>query len=82
MTNGYVSLTDSPKVRAPDPKPTQGISDARELDNFLWQMERHFEAMVINDEKAKVRTATMYLTDTAALWWRRRYTDIEKGRCG
>ncbi|RVX16168.1 hypothetical protein CK203_014398 [Vitis vinifera] len=46
--------------------------DAKELDNFLWHMERYFEAIALTDEATKVRTATFYLTDNATLWWRRR----------
>jgi hypothetical protein len=44
-------------------------------------MERYFEAMAMTDEAAKVRTATLFLADTATLWWRRRHADIEKGTC-
>ena len=40
-----------------------------------------FEAIALTDEATKVRTATLYLTDNDALWWRRRFMDIEKGIC-
>ena len=40
-----------------------------------------FEAIALTDEATKVRTATLYLTDNATLWWRRRFMDIEKGIC-
>ena len=53
--------------------------DAKELDYFLWQMERYFEVISLTDEVAKVRTGT--LIDTATLWWRRRFANIEKGLC-
>lgn len=33
----------------------------------------------LEDEKAKVRSATMFLTNTAMLWWHRRHADIERG---
>ncbi|KAK3035440.1 hypothetical protein RJ639_032865 [Escallonia herrerae] len=36
---------------------------------------QYFEALDIDDEKEKVQTVVMYLNDTAALRWRRRYTD-------
>ena len=38
-------------------------------------------AMGIDDEATKIQTATLYLTDTVMLWWRRRRTDIERGTC-
>ncbi|KAL6332448.1 hypothetical protein AAG906_008042 [Vitis piasezkii] len=40
---------------------------------------RYFEAIALTDEATKVRTATLYLTDNATLWWRRRFSDIERG---
>ena len=51
------------------------------MDNFLWHMERYFEAITLTDEEAKVRTTTFYLTDTTTLWWRWRFADIEKDIC-
>ncbi|KAK3005405.1 hypothetical protein RJ639_016938 [Escallonia herrerae] len=52
-----------------------GVRDARQVDNFFWHLDRYFEALDIDDEEEKVQTTVMYLTDTIALWWRRRYTD-------
>ncbi|KAJ9692901.1 hypothetical protein PVL29_011823 [Vitis rotundifolia] len=69
------------RVEVPKPQGFSGKRDAKELDNFLWHMERYFEAIALIDEAAKVRTATLYLTDTATLWWRRRFADMEKGTC-
>ncbi|KAK3023204.1 hypothetical protein RJ639_043669 [Escallonia herrerae] len=46
-----------------------------QVDNFFWHLERYFEALDIDDKEEKVQTAVMYLTDTAALWWRCRYTN-------
>ena len=58
-----------------------GKRDAKDLDNFLWHMERYFEAITLIDEVAKVRTATLHLTDTTTLWWRRSFADMEKDIC-
>ncbi|WJZ92588.1 hypothetical protein VitviT2T_011574 [Vitis vinifera] len=69
------------RVEVSKPQGFSGKRDAKELDNFLWHMERYFEAIVLTDEAAKVRTATLYLTDTTTLWWRRRLADMEKGIC-
>ncbi|KAK3006442.1 hypothetical protein RJ639_017437 [Escallonia herrerae] len=78
---GGAFVTPSPRVDVPKPKEFDGKRDAKELDNFIWHMEHYFEGASITDEKVKVRTATLYLTDTATLWWRRKYNDIEKGLC-
>ncbi|KAJ9682242.1 hypothetical protein PVL29_018227 [Vitis rotundifolia] len=69
------------RVEVPKPQGFSGKRDAKELDNFLWHMERYFEAIALIDEAAKVRIATLYLTDTATLWWRQRFADMEKGIC-
>ncbi|KAK3013805.1 hypothetical protein RJ639_008089, partial [Escallonia herrerae] len=76
---GGAVVTPSPRVDTPKPKEFGGKRDAKELDNYIWHMEQYFEGASITDEKTKVRTATLYLTDTATLWWRRKHCDIEKG---
>ncbi|KAK3032360.1 hypothetical protein RJ639_035411 [Escallonia herrerae] len=78
ITGGAV-VTPSPRVDTPKPKEFRGKRDAKELDNYIWHMKRYFEGASITDEKTKVRTATLYLTDTATLWWRRKHCDIETG---
>ncbi|RVW70687.1 hypothetical protein CK203_062025 [Vitis vinifera] len=57
------------KVEVPKPHTFSGKRDAKELDNFLWHMKRNFEAITLTDEATMVRTATLYLTDNATLWW-------------
>lgn len=44
-------------------------------------MEQDFKATRLEDEAAKLDTATMYLSDDAFLGWRRRSSDIERGLC-
>ena len=72
---------EAPRVEVPKPHTFSGQRDANELDNFLWHMERYFEAISLTNEATKVRTATLYLTDNATLWWLRRFLEIEKGTC-
>ncbi|KAL5808962.1 hypothetical protein ACOSQ3_029653 [Xanthoceras sorbifolium] len=71
----------APKKEIPKPKEFDGKRDAKEVDNFIWHMERYFEAVKITDDREQIRTATLYLADTATLWWRRRHADIQKGTC-
>ncbi|RVX07638.1 hypothetical protein CK203_025243 [Vitis vinifera] len=59
---------EAPRVEVPKLHTFSGKRDAKELDNFLWHMERYFEAIALTDEATKVRTATLYLTDNATLW--------------
>ncbi|KAL0413714.1 UNVERIFIED_CONTAM: Transposon Ty3-I Gag-Pol polyprotein [Sesamum radiatum] len=62
------------KVKVPDPKPFGGARSAKELENFLWDMEAHFQAARIPDDE-KVSITSMYLTGDAKLWWRTRLSD-------
>ncbi|KAL5775964.1 hypothetical protein ACOSP7_013524 [Xanthoceras sorbifolium] len=71
----------APKKEIPKPKEFDGKRDAKEVDNFIWHMERYFEAVRITDDQEQIRTATLYLADTATLWWRRRHADIQRGTC-
>ena len=72
---------EAPRVDVPKPHSFNGNRDAKELDNYLWHMERYFEAIGLNDEVTKVRTATLYLLDIATLWWRRKFVEMERGTC-
>ncbi|KAG8498201.1 hypothetical protein CXB51_006628 [Gossypium anomalum] len=80
LSNGM--LSSKPKQQAMDvPKPEKfkGARSARDVDNFLWEMEQYFRAMGIEDDAIKVNTASIYFTDVALLWWRRRSTDEKRG---
>ena len=72
---------EAPRVEVPKPHSFSGNRDAKELDNYLWHMERYFEAIGLNNEATKVQTATLYLIDNATLWWRRKFSEMEKGTC-
>ncbi|KAK3027809.1 hypothetical protein RJ639_041977 [Escallonia herrerae] len=70
MYRGAAKVKEMPKSRSYD-----GAREARQVDNFFWHLKRYFEALNIDDYEEKVQTMVMYLTDTTALWWRRRYMD-------
>jgi hypothetical protein len=71
----------SSKVDVPRPKAYNGSRNAKEVDNFLWSLEQYFKALGITEDTKKIDSATLYLMDTAMVWWRRRYSDIERGTC-
>ncbi|KAL0373604.1 UNVERIFIED_CONTAM: hypothetical protein Sradi_3276100 [Sesamum radiatum] len=62
------------KVKVPDPKPFAGAHSAKELENFLWDMETYFQVARV-PEAEKVSITSMYLTGDAKLWWRTRFSD-------
>nr|GEX14004.1 putative retrotransposon Gag domain, aspartic peptidase domain protein [Tanacetum cinerariifolium] len=43
------------------------------------EMEKYLKGVNVVDDASKIKIETRYLNDTAALWWRRRYGDIERG---
>ena len=76
-----MATQEASRVEVLKPQWFSGKRDAKELDNFLWHMERYFEVITLTDEETKVRTATLYLTDTTTLWWYWRFADMEKDIC-
>ncbi|WZZ33691.1 hypothetical protein YC2023_017092 [Brassica napus] len=78
---GAVGGTSFGKVELPKPNRFNGVRDAKEVENFLWQMEIYFDNLSVVAENAKVKAATSYLSDTAMLWWRRKHSEIEQGTC-
>ena len=59
---------ETPRVKVQKPHTFSGKRDAKELDNFLWHMERYFKAIALMDEATKVHIMTFYHTDNATLW--------------
>ena len=69
-----------PKVRVLEPKGFNANRNAKELENFLWDIKQFFKAGHVPDGK-KVSITSMYLTGDAKLWWRiRMEDDVESGR--
>ena len=81
MLTQVMATQKASRVEVPKPQGFRGKRDAKELDNFLWNMEQSFKAITLTDEAAKVRTTTLYLIDTATLLWRQRFVDMKKDIC-
>ena len=62
------------KYRIPEPKPYAGAREAKELENFVYDLDQYFRAAHVAEEEM-VAIATMYLSDDAKLWWRTRVED-------
>ncbi|KAI5343686.1 hypothetical protein L3X38_011562 [Prunus dulcis] len=61
------------------PKSYNGKMEAKKLDIFLWNIERYFKYLKLEDDEPKINTATLFLTDNAIMWGRRRSMEIEQG---
>ncbi|KAG6507273.1 hypothetical protein ZIOFF_032615 [Zingiber officinale] len=71
---------DRPAVKVPEPKAYGGARSAKELKNYLWDMEQYFLAARVL-ETEKVTISSMYLGGDAKLWWRTRMVDdVDAGR--
>ncbi|XP_060196262.1 uncharacterized protein LOC132625679 [Lycium barbarum] len=57
----------------------QGARNAKEVENFIFDIEQYFDAVGELEEPKKVATAAMYLQGDAKLWWRVKYEAIKAG---
>ncbi|KAK3003757.1 hypothetical protein RJ639_018386 [Escallonia herrerae] len=71
----------SSRPRVPEPKSYGGARDAKEVKNFLFDIEQYFRAIRVDSEATKMSMATMYLVGDVKLWWRKKYAEIEDGSC-
>ncbi|PHT35608.1 hypothetical protein CQW23_23308 [Capsicum baccatum] len=62
-----LSHEGSSKFKIPKPKPFSGARSAKELENFLWDMDRYFSTVRVA-ETDKLKITMMYLTGDAKLW--------------
>ncbi|GKC73685.1 putative retrotransposon gag domain, aspartic peptidase domain protein [Tanacetum coccineum] len=79
LASGGGNTNHGLKIEVPKPSPFMGKQEARAVDDFLWEMEQYLEGVKVVDDASNIKMATRYLKDTAALWWRRWYADIERG---
>ena len=69
-----------PNVQVLELKGFDGTRSAKELKNFLWDMEQFFNAALVAD-KEKVSIISMHLLGDAKLWWRTKLDgDAKSGR--
>ncbi|KAK3043695.1 hypothetical protein RJ639_000111 [Escallonia herrerae] len=69
----------SSRPRVLEPKSYEGARDAKEVENFLFDIEQYFRVIRVDSEATKV--SAMYLVADAKLWWRKKYAEIEDGSC-
>lgn len=59
--------SEAPTVKILEPKSFNRVRDAKEVEKFLWNIERYLRVLKIEDEE-KVNTASLYFTEDAMLW--------------
>nr|GEU97649.1 putative retrotransposon Gag domain, aspartic peptidase domain protein [Tanacetum cinerariifolium] len=78
LASGGGNANHGPKLDVPKPSLFVGKREARAVDDFLWEMEQYLEGVNVMDDAPKIKMATRYLKDTAALYWRRQHGDIKR----
>ena len=81
MGNTTITPSEASRVKLPEPRPYEGQRDAKEVDNFLFDMEQYFKMVPSISEDSKVVMATMYLIGDAKLWWRTKVDDMDHQHC-
>ena len=56
------------RVDVPRPEAYRGARKAREIENFLYGLERYFETLGIMGDDARLHIALLYLKDSALIW--------------
>ncbi|GMI78261.1 hypothetical protein HRI_001495400 [Hibiscus trionum] len=79
VRNGVVASPSRVLVDVPKPKHFEGMRSAQQVENFLWGLEQYFKASCIIEDADKVSIASIYLSNNALLWWRRRCSDEKRG---
>ncbi|XP_070023298.1 uncharacterized protein [Nicotiana sylvestris] len=67
------------KLKIPEPKPYSRARNAKEVENFIFDIEQYFDDVGGLEEAKKVATAAKYLQGDAKLWWRVKYEAIRAG---
>ncbi|KAF2316823.1 hypothetical protein GH714_042164 [Hevea brasiliensis] len=69
------------KAKIPEPKSFGGARDAREVDNFIFDMELYFTATKNDSDAGQLKMVPMYLANDAKLWWRTKVEQSISGQC-
>ncbi|GJR16149.1 putative retrotransposon gag domain, aspartic peptidase domain protein [Tanacetum coccineum] len=70
LASGGGNTNHGSKIDVPKPSPFVGKREAMAVDDLLWEMKQYLEGVNVVDDASKIKMATRYLKDTAALWWR------------
>lgn len=73
------SIVVTPRIETPKPMTYKGARDAKEVENYCWNMERYFRGVMLSEEAEKINLGSMYLADHALTWWRQKHSEIEAG---
>ncbi|GKB11490.1 hypothetical protein Tco_0845413 [Tanacetum coccineum] len=67
LVSGGGNTNHGLKIDVPKPSPFMGKQEARAVDDFLWEIEQYLKCVNVVDDASKIKMATRYLKDTAAL---------------
>ena len=64
------------RLKVPEPKKFEGTRSAKDLENFIWDMQEYFTAAKVPEDR-QVSMASMFMTGDAKLWYRCRAEEDE-----
>ena len=84
VANGVLNTNAAPSMRVEVPRQRRygGKRDAQEIENFLWSMERYFEATNVQGDQEKVNIATRYREHCDRVPWRSHDCLVAGEACG
>lgn len=79
---GSSSLHQYREAKVEDLKPpmSKEARDTQEVENFSGALENYFKSNKLKCDESKIYTAVLYLSEISMLWWRRKDSNIGKGR--
>ena len=69
------------KLKIQKHKPLNGNRDAKELKNFIFDVEQYLKVTGTCSQDLRVTLVAMHLMDDAKLWWRSNVNSIKNGSC-
>lgn len=76
VSTSYTSTAQgTPSLKVPKPDTFNGVCNATIVGNFLFGLERYFDALGVSDDSACINNAPTYLRDSTQLWWRRKHAE-------
>ena len=74
---GFSFVDRGKRAKVPEPRCYEGAKDAKELENFFFDIEQYFRIVHTDSEEDKVAMVAIYLAGGAKLWWRSKFVDDE-----
>lgn len=69
-------ITDLNRWKSFQPKPYNGERSAKEIDNFLFDVENYFQIGQVMSDSSRLAIVVMLLSEDVKVWWRTRLSNV------